>query len=211
MSNEKVFLVDNVKLTYDNQTSKLVIKAIGTVLSTGYYEPKLVLKTDTTPSDCILEYDFEYTPPSDQEDIRAKEQAVKKIEAELMIEDKPNILGVRVWSANNCLEDKIQGRICDPDPDDEHPVLEDLMGAEIIHNTVKIRVKSNGGTSKDSFAPHVMHDWLGNQILEFYRKVEDKQEYPKHGGIELTYSFEELGLSHDKTVTLRNSIVGGHA
>lgn len=89
-------------------------------------------------------------------------------------------------------------------PDSEMPgVLEPIHGAAFTDNLAIVRVTSNGCTTKDDLVPYVQHS-RDFSILTVRRVNEDECREPMPDGVEVQWTFEELGLPQGTSVTVNN-------
>jgi len=89
---------------------------------------------------------------------------------------------------------------------DEEPmvgVLEPIHGAAFTDNLAIVRVTSNGCTTKDDLVPHVRQS-RDFSILTVRRVNEDQCREPVADGLEVQWTFEELGLPQGTSVTVNN-------
>lgn len=86
--------------------------------------------------------------------------------------------------------------------------LEILKGIEILHNTLKIRVSSNGLTSKESFCINIIKGFTEQPpfLLEIVRVKPDNGKAFLPDGIILEYAPEELKQKFFSTYRLLNLI-----
>lgn len=82
-------------------------------------------------------------------------------------------------------------------------VLEPIHGAAFTDNLAIVRVTSNGCTTKADLVPYVQHS-RDFSILTVRRLNEDLCRTPMEDGVEVQWTFEELGLPKGTTVTVNN-------
>ncbi len=89
-------------------------------------------------------------------------------------------------------------------PADPMPgVLEPIHGAAFTDNLAIVRVTSNGCTTKEDLVPYVQQS-RDFSILTVRRVNEDKCRTPMEDGLEVQWTFEELGLPKGTNVTVNN-------
>lgn len=81
--------------------------------------------------------------------------------------------------------------------------LEPIHGAAFTDNLAIVRVTSNGCTTKDDLLPYVTRS-RDFSILTVRRLKEDLCNTPGVDGLEVQWTFEELGLPEGTTVTVNN-------
>jgi len=82
-------------------------------------------------------------------------------------------------------------------------VLEPIHGAAFTDNLAIVRVTSNGCTTKDDLVPYVRQS-RDFSILTVRRVNEDQCREPVADGLEVQWTFEELGLPQGTSVTVNN-------
>lgn len=82
-------------------------------------------------------------------------------------------------------------------------MLEPIHGAAFTDSLAIVRVTSNGCTTKDDLVPYVQHA-RDFSILTVRRLNEDKCRTPVADGLEVQWTFEELGLPRGTAVTVNN-------
>tara|TARA_R110002072_G_scaffold121387_5_gene255139 strand:- start:1741 stop:2112 length:372 start_codon:yes stop_codon:yes gene_type:complete len=86
--------------------------------------------------------------------------------------------------------------------------LETLLETRVVSgNILVIRVESNGCTQKADFELDVNRR-SGGYAITVERTREDYCRAIVHGGVEIPYGFEELGIRSGSTVTVVNPIAG---
>jgi len=98
MNEEKILEVQDLWVVLDKNTSVLIIKACGTVTSSGWENPRLVQHSfDQLPPDGICDFDFVAEPPSN-----ISLPVVMPIETTLKLESIPdNLKGIRIHAKNS--------------------------------------------------------------------------------------------------------------
>ena len=82
-------------------------------------------------------------------------------------------------------------------------VLEPIHAAALVNNTAVFWVSSNGCTKKDDLRPFVAA--RGDEsIITLRRITEDMCSTPEDEGVEIKWSFEELGLKPGARVAVNN-------
>jgi len=82
-------------------------------------------------------------------------------------------------------------------------VLEPIHAAALLNNTAVFWVSSNGCTKKDDLQPFVsMHG--DASVITLRRISEDRCTTPEDEGVEIKWSFEELGLKPGARVSVNN-------
>jgi hypothetical protein len=82
-------------------------------------------------------------------------------------------------------------------------VLEPIHAAALLNDTAVFRVSSNGCTKKDDLQPFVsIHG--DASIITLRRIAEDHCTHPDDEGVEVMWSFEELGLKPGAKVSVNN-------
>jgi hypothetical protein len=81
--------------------------------------------------------------------------------------------------------------------------LEPIHAAAIANDLAVFRVSSNGCTDKDDLMP-VVDRMRGGSIITLHRIDEDRCDHPMADGVELQWSFEELGLAPGTRVSVNN-------
>ena len=83
--------------------------------------------------------------------------------------------------------------------------LEPLHAAAFSKDTAVFWVTSNGCTSKDSLRPIVSRQG-GEAVITLRRMAEDRCDRPVADGLEVKWSFEELGLNPGDRVSVNNPL-----
>lgn len=204
MSN-RVMAVKSVELLLlESFPPQLQITAVGTVPNPGYHNPRLV-PVEAVPSDGIYEYEFVADPPDGM-----VIQVITKVTATTVIRDIPDdFKGVRILASTNEME-ALEA------VDNSTPALqttsmlqlETLLGARVDHNKLVLQVRSNGCTSKKDFKVVTNYDPYGFALVyaQVYRIREDHCKRHMPDGIEVVFTFEELGLLPGSDVYVMNSI-----
>jgi hypothetical protein len=98
MVEEKILEVQDILVVLENNPPVLIMKASGTVTSSGWKNPKLVPHSfDPPPPDGIYDFDFLAEEPSD-----ISLPVVIPIEATLKLESIPdNLKGIRIHAGNS--------------------------------------------------------------------------------------------------------------
>jgi hypothetical protein len=82
-------------------------------------------------------------------------------------------------------------------------VLEPIHAAALLNNTAVFWVSSNGCTKKDDLQPIV--SFHGDASVITLRRIsEDRCTTPEDEGVEIKWSFEELGLKPGAKVSVNN-------
>ena len=82
-------------------------------------------------------------------------------------------------------------------------VIEPIHAAALLNNTAVFWVSSNGCTNKDDLQPIVsMHG--DASVITLRRISEDRCTTPEDEGVEVKWSFEELGLKPGARVSVDN-------
>lgn len=81
--------------------------------------------------------------------------------------------------------------------------LEPIHAAAITRDLAVFWVSSNGCTDKDDLRPIVDHEGAAS-IITLRRIEQDECETPIADGVELIWSFEELGLAPGSRVSVNN-------
>lgn len=82
-------------------------------------------------------------------------------------------------------------------------VLEPIHAAALLNNTAVFWVSSNGCTKKDDLQPFV--SFHGDASVITLRRIsEDRCTTPEDEGVEIEWSFEELGLKPGARVSVNN-------
>ncbi|QTC93138.1 hypothetical protein IFJ75_00765 [Brevundimonas goettingensis] len=82
-------------------------------------------------------------------------------------------------------------------------VLEPIHAAALLNNTAVFWVSSNGCTKKDDLQPIV--SFHGDASIITLRRIsEDRCTTPEDEGVEIKWSFEELGLKPGARVSVNN-------
>ena len=81
--------------------------------------------------------------------------------------------------------------------------LEPIHAAAITNNLAVFWVSSNGCTEKDDLTP-VVDRMRDGSTITLRRIDEDHCDYPLADGVELQWSFEELGLAPGTRVSVNN-------
>lgn len=87
-----------------------------------------------------------------------------------------------------------------------HFGLEDLRAVDIGERAVTARMDSNGCTNKDTVSVDVDQDGRNEYELAVERTKEDHCRAYFPNGIELTWTFEELGLPEGAYVRVLNDV-----
>lgn len=81
--------------------------------------------------------------------------------------------------------------------------LEPIHAAAFANDVAVFWVSSNGCTTKDDLWP-VVSQQRGDAIITLRRLDEDRCDAPSADGVELRWSFEELGLTPGVAVSVNN-------
>ena len=81
--------------------------------------------------------------------------------------------------------------------------VEAIYGAAVAGDVAVVRVVSNGCTTKDDMFPDVSRG-AGQAVLTVRRLRPDRCEAPDLDGVELRWTFEELGLEPGTSVHVGN-------
>ncbi len=81
--------------------------------------------------------------------------------------------------------------------------LEPIKAAAVVNDLTVFRVTSNGCTKKDDLLPVVSTRGSASTVT-LRRLVEDRCTRPQEDGIEVRWSFDELGLKPGASVTINN-------
>lgn len=81
--------------------------------------------------------------------------------------------------------------------------LEPIHGAAFTDDLAIVRVTSNGCTTKSDLVPYLTRA-RDFSILTVRRLNEDQCNNPMPDGLEIQWTFEELGLPHGTAVTVNN-------
>ena len=87
--------------------------------------------------------------------------------------------------------------------DDQPGVLEPVYAAAVTADTAIIRVSSNGCTTKSDLHPYLTHDGATTEMT-VRRLRHDVCGTPIEAGVELRWTFEELGLPQGATLMVNN-------
>lgn len=82
--------------------------------------------------------------------------------------------------------------------------LEPIHAAAFTKDLAVFWVSSNGCTDKDDLQPVVSSEGKGGSIITLRRLEEDRCDRPMADGVELQWSFEELGLKPGASVAVNN-------
>ena len=82
-------------------------------------------------------------------------------------------------------------------------LIEPVRAAAVVNDLAVFRVPSNGCTKKDDMLPVVSRQGLSS-VLILRRLTEDLCTRPVEDGVELRWTFEELGIKPGSTVTVGN-------
>lgn len=204
MSN-KILSVESIELKIlKSNPPQLMVAAHGSVSTMGWEDPKLV-PSKIKSVDGIYQYDFVATPPTD-----VVAQIIMPISASTIMRTIPSdFKGIRIIASSNSL-DQNAGLIASDNLTNPEfsPVLENLMGIEVVGEQLKIRVSSGGCTNKDSFRINVMKGFTGvpPYILEVYRVIPDRCRAHLLNGVVLEYNLQELGIEPFASFSLANKI-----
>lgn len=83
--------------------------------------------------------------------------------------------------------------------------VEPIYGAAVAGDVAVIRVGSNGCTSKADLFPHLSRG-VGQAVLTVRRTHIDTCSAPEHDGLELQWTFEELGLPSGTMLMVNNPL-----
>lgn len=83
--------------------------------------------------------------------------------------------------------------------------LEPLHAAAFGNDRAVFWVTSNGCTDKTSLKPIVSRQG-GEAVITLRRLFEDRCDHPSADGVEVTWSFEELGLNPGDRVSVNNPL-----
>lgn len=81
--------------------------------------------------------------------------------------------------------------------------IEPVRAAAVVNDLAVFRVTSNGCTKKDDMLPVVSRDGQAS-VLTLRRLTEDLCTRPVEEGVELRWSFDELGIRPGSAVTVGN-------
>lgn len=87
-----------------------------------------------------------------------------------------------------------------------HFGLEDLRAVDIGEDSVTIRIDSNGCTNKETVDVDVDQDGRNEYELAFERTKKDHCRAYFPNGIELTWTFEEIGVPEGAYVRVLNDV-----
>ena len=82
----------------------------------------------------------------------------------------------------------------------------ELMGADVTNGIVTARVTSNGCTTRDFIGADIDKTGDNRFSVGFYRERQDYCEAYMPEGVELSWTFEELGIPQSAAVRIRNDI-----
>ncbi len=97
-------------------------------------------------------------------------------------------------------------RLVSPAPEPGMVELEPLLAVKVVREGLTIRVSSNGCTSKESIAWFVEKS-RGRYAVAFGRRRVDSCAQPPTA-VDLTFSYEELGLPRGARVAVVNPLAG---
>lgn len=204
MSNRVIAVKSVDLLLLESDPPQLQIIAEGTVPNPGYHNPRLV-PVASAPSDGIYEYEF-VADASDGMVI----QVITNVTATTTITDIPDdFKGVRVLASTNEKEalEAIDNSASAPQV---NPTLqlETLLGARVGHDKLVLQVRSNGCTSKRDFKVVTNYDPYGFALVyaQVYRVREDHCRRHMPDGLEVIFTFKELGLLPGSDVYILNPI-----
>lgn len=83
--------------------------------------------------------------------------------------------------------------------------VEPIYAAAVAGNVAVIRVGSNGCTSKSDLIPHLSRG-AGQAVLTVRRTQMDTCSAPEREGLELQWTFEELGLPSGTLLMVNNPL-----
>ncbi|WP_242915391.1 hypothetical protein [Brevundimonas pishanensis] len=83
--------------------------------------------------------------------------------------------------------------------------VEPIYAAAVAGNVAVIRVGSNGCTSKSDLIPHLSRG-VGQAVLTVRRTQMDTCSAPEREGLELQWTFEELGLPSGTLLMVNNPL-----
>ncbi|RYG12729.1 MAG: hypothetical protein EON96_13450 [Caulobacteraceae bacterium] len=83
--------------------------------------------------------------------------------------------------------------------------LEPVRAAAVVNDAAVFWVTSNGCTSRDDLKPMV--SLLGDaSVITLRRLTEDRCDTPQADGVEVMWSFDELGIRPGTTVSINNPL-----
>ncbi|MEM1406213.1 MAG: hypothetical protein AAGG59_05520, partial [Bacteroidota bacterium] len=202
---QKVFEVKEVNISIlESLPPQLLIEASGIASSSGWSKPTLV--PTGSQKDGIYEFDFMADPPTG-----ISLTVLTPIEGSHVIQDIPTDLkGVKVVAKQNSIAQQTASKepksIGGTGP--ILPKIEPLLGASVFEDKLVIRVKSGGCTKKEHFRIDINRGVTG--IPPFFvtvtRLVDDHCRAFLPNGIELIYTFTELGLDNGTDLIFTNPI-----
>lgn len=83
--------------------------------------------------------------------------------------------------------------------------IEPVYAAAVAGDVAVVRVGSNGCTSKADLVPHLSRG-VGQAVLTVRRTQTDSCSRPQHDGLELRWTFEELGLPSGTMLVVNNPL-----
>ena len=89
-------------------------------------------------------------------------------------------------------------------PADMPGQLEPIHAAAFTKDLAVFWVSSNGCTNKTDLQPIISSEGKGDSIITLRRLEEDRCDRPMADGVELQWSFEELGLKPGASVAVNN-------
>lgn len=200
---KRISKINDVELRIlESNPPQLLIQCAGLASSSGWGNPHLVpLKSE--PKNGIYEYEFVADPPAG-----IVLPVLSPIVASLQLSEIPgDFKGVLIHSATNSEEQTVA---TDQPEGPSSPVknVEPLLGAAVVNDKLLLRVRSGGCTSKRNFQVEINRGFTGVPpfFVIIYRVMEDHCDAHLPDGIELTYSFAELGLDPGTDLFITNPI-----
>ncbi|MEM9896827.1 MAG: hypothetical protein AAF789_10695 [Bacteroidota bacterium] len=202
---QKVFEVKEVNISIlESLPPQLLIEASGIASSSGWSNPTLV--PTGSQKDGIYEFDFMADLPTD-----GFLTVLTPIEGSHVIQDIPaDLKGVKVIAEQNSITQQTASKeprnvgVIGP----TMPKIEPLLGASVFEDRLVIRAQSGGCTKKEHFRIDINRGVTG--IPPFFvtvtRLVDDHCRAFLPNGIELTYTFKELGLDNGTDLIFTNPI-----
>lgn len=205
---ERIFQIKEVELLIlESFPPQLMINVSGFASTSGWTQPELRVD-DNDPSDGVYEYEFVATPPRG-----IALQVLTPITASLHLGEIPqDFKGVKIHASSNSVEQKTasqKSKILEEQTSSvAERTVERLIGFRHTDDKLIIRVKSGGCTQKEHFKVEINSGFTGMSpvFATVYRLTPDHCKANIPNGIEVEFTFEELGLPDDTDIIVVNPV-----
>ncbi len=201
---KRISQVNEVELQIlESNPPQLLIYSKGMASSSGWGNPQLV-PLKKKPTNGVYEFEFVADPPTG-----IVLPVLTPIRAVFHMKEIPTDLkGVIVHSATNKIkQDALTDR---PSGTPRQPIrlFESLLGVSVLEDKLVLRVRSNGCTTKEHFEVEINRGFTGVPpfFVSVYRTFADVCKAIVPDGVEITFTFAELGLEPGTDLIITNPI-----